>query len=282
MQRFSFWRRDRQQQPDQIGAKRHDGGSATIPIRDAERRRLSRLLTRRSNLEYDIADAETAFSPQNRWRERVEQLNDAVTQAEEDLEQLRAQRGSTPHVELPATAIEIDVQSTEPAQIALRVGTETFLFREELDWAERGHQVALPKLTQVSGDAGPLVPANLPDGVGELLESHLSNSFSIIAQEALRSTLDEESLPNLKLNDLVRPCEACGGWLDPLGRCPACTELNWQRQKINVALARLIDERNDVLADEERTRERLPVLRRQLQDVERDIEELRAKGVEPS
>ncbi len=254
---------------------------ATIPIRDAERRRLTRLLTRRNNIEYDIADAETSFMPQNRWTERVEQLNDAINQANEDLAQLRAQRGTTPHVELPPTDIEIQVQSTEPAQIAIRVGSDDFLYREEPDWAERGHQLALPKLTQASGDALQLVPANLDDSAKELLESHLTNSLSIIANEALRHTLDDEPLPNLTLADLVRPCEECGGWLDPLGRCPACTRLDWQRQEINAASARLVDERNDVMADMERARERLPVLRRQLQDADHDIEELRAKGVEP-
>ncbi|MGA7670223.1 MAG: hypothetical protein WBW04_07360 [Nitrolancea sp.] len=281
MQRFSFWRRDRQQQPTQPGAKRRDGGSATIPIRDAERRRLSRLLTRRTNIEYDIANAETAYMPQNRWTERVEQLNDAIGQAEEDLGQLRAERGTTPEVNFPATPIEIDVQSTEPAEIALRVGSATFVFREEVDWAERGHQLALPKLTQASGDASVLVPTTVEKAAKELLTSHLTNSLSIIANEALRHTLDDGPLPELTLSDLVRPCDECGGWLDPLGRCPACAELNWQRQEITAASARLVDERNDVMADLERARERLPVLRRQLQDAEHDIEELRAKGVEP-
>ncbi len=282
MQRFSFWRRARHQQPNQTGAERREGGSATIPIRDAERRRLTRLLTRRNNIEYDIADAETSFMPQNRWTERVEQLNDAISQANEDLAQLRAERGTTPQVEFSPTAIEIQVQSTEPAEIAIRVGSADFLYREEPDWAERGHQLALPKLTQASGNAWQWVPASLDERAKELLESHLTNSLSIIANEALRHTLDDEPLPNLTLADLVRPCDDCGGWLDPLGRCPACTELNWQRQQINAAAARLVDERNDVMADMERARERLPVLRRQLQDADHDIEELRAKGVEPA
>ncbi len=281
MQRFSFWRRDRHQDPDQSGSDQRQSGSATIPIRDAERRRLARLLTRHSNIEYDIAEAETAFMPRNRWTERLEQLNDAIGQAEEDLASLRAERGATPDVELPATPIEIDVESTDPAEIALRVGSAEFLFREELDWAERGHQLALPKLARVSGDALKLVPTGLNQSVKEQLASHLTNSLSIIANEALRHSLDEAALPDLTLADLVRPCDECGGWLDPLGRCPACVELNWKRQEIDAAAARLVDERNDVMADMERARERLPVLRRQYQDAEHDIEELRAKGVEP-
>ncbi len=101
---------------------------------------------------------------QNRWTERIEQLNDAIRQANEDIEGLTPSRHDLPTVHLPATPISIDVRSVDvPAEIGLTVGKERFVFREELDWAERGHQVALPKLKQVEGDVTPLVP----DGLAE-------------------------------------------------------------------------------------------------------------------
>ncbi len=114
----------------------------------------------------------------------------------------------------------------------------------------------------------------------ELVE-HLNNCMSVIANDALKRAANGEELNSFSLTDLARSCEQCGGWIDPIGRCPACAALDWQRNQIASATTRLIDERNDVYADLERARERLPVLRRQLQDAENDIEELRAKGVEP-
>jgi hypothetical protein len=281
MPRFNFWRKERDNPADPTSA-RSGSTSTTIPIRDAERRRLARLLVRKSNIEYDLTQAETAFMSQNRWTERIAQLEEAIDQANEDIEHLAPQPGDTPHVELPPTPIRVDVRSVDvPSEIAIQVGETMLLFREELDWAERGHQVALPKLTQVDGDVEALVPTGMGSELSQLLSTHLRNSFSVIANESLERTADGEPLLDMTLDDLVRPCEECGGWLDPLGRCPACTELDWKRNEIAAATTRLIDERNDVMADLERTRERLPVFRRQLQDVERDIAELRAKGVEP-
>ncbi len=282
MPRMNFWRRPETEQDRQ--AATGSGTSApspTVPIRDAERRRLQRLLVRKSSIEYDIAQAETAFMPSNRWTERIEQLDDAIEQANEDLERLRPRPGTTPDVRLPATPIEIDMRSVDvPAEIELRAGDHGFLFREELDWSERGHQVALPKLQQVEGSVDHLIPANLDGNARDFLTSHLTNSFSVIANTALKNAVNDESPGDFTLEDLTRPCEECGGWLDPLGRCPACAELDWQRNEIASATARLIDERNDAFSDMELARERLPVFRRQLQDVDSDIQELRTKGVE--
>lgn len=281
MPRMNFWRRPETDQDRQAATSGANATpSPTVPIRDAERRRLQRLMVRRSSIEFDIAQAETAFMPSNRWTERIEQLDDAIRQAEEDLERLSPQPGTTPDVRLPDTPIAIDVRSIDvPAEIELRAGKETFLFREELDWSERGHQVALPKLQQVEGSVEHLIPANLDGDARELLTSHLTNSLSVIANTALKNAVNQESPGDFTLEDLTRPCEECGGWLDPLGRCPACAELDWQRNQIASAAARLIDERNDTFADMELARERMPVFRRQLQDVNHDIQELREKGV---
>lgn len=218
----------------------------------------------------------------NRWTDRVEQLDDAISQANEDLAQLTPRHDATLPVALAPWPIVIDVRSTEiPAEITIRVGREMMRFCEDVDWSERGHQLALPTLRQVEGDVASLVSNDLGPDTRELLVSHLSNGFSIIANDSLRRAVEGEPLLDLTLDRLTQSCDRCGGWLDPLGRCSSCAELDWRRNQITAAIARLIDERDDVIADQERMRERLPVFRRQLQDVERDIDELRSKGVEP-
>ena len=284
MHRINFWRRDAHPGNEPTTDKIETTGSPsrTIPIRDAERRRLARLIARRSNLEFDLSRAESAFLPHNRWIERIEQLDEAIQQANDDVAHLVPQSSDIPTVQLPPTSIEISVISTaEPAALVLRVSGESLHYREEIDWSERGHQLALPTLVLFEGDVLSLIPPTIAETERSPLVDHLRNSFSIVANEALEHALDGEPLTALTLADLTRPCEQCGGWLDPKGRCPMCTQFEWQRNEIAEAAKRLFDERASTLGELDHTRERLPVIRRQIQEVDHDIAELRAKGVEP-
>jgi hypothetical protein len=279
MHRLNIWRREVQGDSEPNSAPQP---SLNVPIRDAERRRLARLENRRTNLEYDLTRAESAFLPHNRWTERIEQLEEAIAQANDDIAQLVPRPDDIPTVQLAAEPIAVDVVSTaEPAEIVLRTGGITFDYREEVDWAERGHQLELPTLALFEGDVPPLIPPTVDDTQRKRLIEHLRNSFSIVANEALERATDNEPLPELTLADITRPCTQCGGWLDPKGRCPACTQLDWQRDEIAEAAQRLAHERSEVIAEMEQARERLPVIRRQIQEVDHDIAELRAKGVEP-
>lgn len=284
MPRFDFWRRNRDDPGHQtVDASQIARSGSGAPIREAERRRLSRLISRRSAIEYDISQAESAFMPANRWNDRVDQLDEAIRQANEDLQHLRPARAIAPTVRLQPCPIRIDVRVVdESSEITISTLDTKLVFREEADWAERGHQLALPLLTQTEGDVDRLVPDGLPGDLRERIRVHLTNGFSIIASDALQRAADGAPPSEFQLDELTRPCDECGNWLDPLGRCPSCTELDWQRKQINSAADHLIDERNDVMAELERTRERLPVFRRQLQDIDKDIAELRAKGVDPS
>ena len=279
MHRLNIWRREVQGEREPSDSPRQ---SLNVPIRDAERRRLTRLETRRTNLEYDLSRAESAYLPHNRWTERVEQLDEAITQANDDIAALVPRPTDIPTVQLAPKPIDINIVSTaEPAEVVLSANGVTLDYREEVDWAERGHQLELPTLELFQGDVQPLIPATLDDTQRQRLTEHLRNSFSIVANEALERATDNEPLPTLTLADLTRPCLQCGGWLDPKGRCPACTQLDWQRDEIAEAAQRLAHERSEVTGEMEQARERLPVIRRQLQDVDHDIAELRAKGVEP-
>jgi hypothetical protein len=279
MHRLNIWRREVQREPDSNDTPQQ---SSIIPIRDAERRRLARLETRRTNLEFDLTRAESAFLPHNRWTERVEQLNEAIAQANDDIARLVPSPSDIPTVQLAPEPVAIEVVSTaEPAEVMIRAGSVTLDYRDEIDWAERGHQLELPTLALYQGDVQPLIPATLDNAQRERLDNHLRNSFSIVANEALERATDNEPLPALTLADLTRPCIECGGWLDPKGRCPACAQLDWQRDEIAEAGQRLAHERSEIIAEMEQARERLPVIRRQIQEVDLDIAELRAKGVEP-
>lgn len=252
-------------------------------IRDAERRRLRRLLQRQDDLTYDIAEAETTFYRENRWTERMHQLDDAIAQADADLRALRPDKRPGPPITFPETPIEVlNVRVADPASVSLRVGEVTLGYREELDWSERGHQLALPQLTHSEGSARSLVPPEVPDDEREPVESHIIHSLGILANEALECAVDAESPPSYTLADLGRPCPECGGLLDLRGRCPSCTALEWQHQEVREARERLRAERADVDDDLTRTRERLPILRRQLAETEADIAQLEAKGVEPA
>lgn len=252
-------------------------------IRDAERRALRRLLQRRENLRYDVARAEQAFQPENPWLERIGQLDAAIAQAEADLRTLRPTPASVPNLQLPATPVEVvAVQPADPVSVTLRAGSVTLRYDEEVDWAERGHQLALPELTHTDGDVTPLIPDTLDEEQRAALAAHLRTGFSIVAEEVLERAVDHEPLPSYTLAAMTRPCPDCGGWMDPKGRCPACTRLEQQRAEVRAALRRLRAERDDQQQDLARNRERLPVLQRQLIETEADIAKLEAKGVEPA
>lgn len=280
---MSWWPFQRREEP---AAAEGSGTPSAEPgqpyIRDAERRSLRRLLQRKSNLEYDLARAELAFQPENPWTERIEQLDAAIAQAEQDLAALRPTPREVARRQLPATPIEVvEVRTSGPAAVTLRAGDTTLHYQEEVDWAERGHQVALPQLTRASGDVESLVPADLPADERDALVTHLRQGFSIVAEEALERADAGDPPPTYTLADLTRPCPDCGGWQDPKGRCPACVELERRRQEVHAGLERLRAERDDQRQDMARYRDRLPIIRRQLAETEADIAKLQAKGVEP-
>lgn len=281
-----WWKLRRTEQPPPAGGRRaepgpREGGAAPL-IRDAERRSLRRLLQRRADLEYDLARAESARHAENEWTERIGQLDAAIAQAQADLAAVRPRPRTGPPLALPPASIAVvDVRPAEPATVVLRAGGVTLRYREELDWAERGHQLALPRLAREAGDVDALVPLDLPAEDRERFADHLRHSFAIIADEVLERTIDGGPLPGWTLADVSRPCADCGGWLDPKGRCPACVELDWQRQQIRSDADRLRHERDDVRRDLEQARERLPIVERQLAETEADIRELEDKGVEP-
>src|SRR5699024_5069408 len=118
-----------------------------------ERRALRRLLRRESDLQYDIQRAEEALSDENQWTERIEQLNQAIEQAMTDREAIEPEPDPVERPQLDPVAVEItDLQEAEPARITLKIADVEISYAEEIDWAERGHQVTLPELVRTDGD----------------------------------------------------------------------------------------------------------------------------------
>jgi hypothetical protein len=254
-------------------------------IRDAERRQLRRLLRRQDDLTYDLQRAEEALSDENQWTERIEQLNQAIEQAMADRSAIEPVQDPSepPRPQLDPVPVEVAaVREEEPASITLRIGTTELSYREEIDWAERGHNVTIPELRRVSGDVEPLLPALGSDTRAQELREHLRHSLSTYANQVLEHTAAGTSPPEMTLAAMTRTCSSCGGWLDQKDRCPICADLNWQRQEIDTDLRRLRKERDDVISDLERQRDRIPIVRRQLAETQADIKKLREKGVEPA
>jgi hypothetical protein len=268
-----------EEQHHQAGADEQQG----FHIRDAERRALRRLLKRQGDLEYDLQRAEEALSDENQWTDRIEQLNQAIEQAIADREAIEPKPEPVERPQLQPVPIEItDLQEAEPARITLRISSVEISYAEEIDWAERGHQVTMPELRRVDGDVEDLMPPLEDPNVQQELREHLRHSLAIYANQVLEHAAAGSEPPAMTLADMTRRCPDCGGWLDQKGRCPHCAELNWKREEIDADLHRLRKERDDVIQDLERQRERLPIVRRQLEETKSDIEKLRTKGVEPA
>ncbi len=277
-----WWRRKRgAQEPER--ASQEQGSPAVPVVRDAERRRLARLLRRREELSYDLALAEQALAEENRWTERLRELDSALAEVESQLAALEGASRREAEPALPVVPVEVVVElEGSPVTVRLTVAGASLRWMEEIDWAERGHQVAPARLRRVDGGAADVLEAVGYAEPSSSLVMTLEASLDQLAADALAAVRRERHWTPVTLADVVRPCPHCGGWIDLRGRCPTCTALEWQRQQLLLERNRLRRERGEVLRDWQRMRDRLPVIRRQLAEVEADIRQLEAKGVQPS
>lgn len=264
-----------EQEPDQPQQGFH--------IRDAERRSLRRLLKRENDLRYDLQRAEESLAAENQWTERIEQLNQAIEQAIADRGAIDPDPTPMNRPQLEPVPVEVsELQEAEPAKITLKIGATSIAYSEEIDWAERGHQVTIPELRRISGDVDDLLPELETVGLAQELREHLRHSLAIYANQVLEHAAEGSEPPAMTLADMTSRCPQCGGWLDQKARCPHCAELDWKRQQIENDLRRIRKERDEVIQDLERQRDRIPVIRRQLAETRADIEKLQEKGVEPA
>lgn len=244
----------------------------------AMQQRLDALRQRRDMAAYDLERAESARSPENPWRERMDLLDSSLATVEQDLAALDAAPKLTPFP-LPETPIsDIAVKLEEPVSIAFAIGPERFLWEEEIDWDQRGGPVVRGQVRQRSGDAAALVPDDTPAERRDELARHLRESVDVFALDLRDRALEGEPLPESPtLADLARPCPNCGDWLDWRGHCDSCAQRAWQRQNLRHEAARIAQERDDEESDRYKWAERLPVARKRLADIDVDIARLEGR-----
>ena len=252
---------------EERGKERASRRAATADERRAalQRQRLAIL--------YDIEQGELAASDDNPWQHRIELLTEALATVEEDLRR-SAETPRSPWHPLPETPVSnISVElAHDLATIAFAIGDHPFVYAEERDWAERGHQLARPELEHVTGDVAPLVPPDTPAELREPLARHLRESLFVFATDLRERTLDDAPLPERPtLADMGRPCPACGGWLDWRGRCETCTARKARQQNLRREQTRLLAERASEAEERHRLVERLPIARRRLADLDAEV-----------
>jgi len=246
---------------------------AADPIDPAVReRRRQRLERRIRELGYDVARAESALAAENRWSERVHEIDQAIEQTRADVERILQAEAPFPPFPLPAWLVTVEqINAGEPSEVRFRVGDVPFRYSEEVDWAERGHQKAELVLRRREGAIDALIPAELPTERRPALKEHLAHSLAAFAVQLRDDALLGRTTSAVTLADLATPCPVCGGWRDLRGRCLECQRREWEAQGLRAEIERLLDERNSQLEEVQRWRESLPILRRQLQQAEAEI-----------
>lgn len=251
-----------------VGRPRADADDPAV--RERRRQRLER---RVKDLGHDITRAESALQAENRWSERVSELDQAIAQTRSDLEAV--QQPDVVHTPWPLPAWPVVIEQIEPGEpsvVRFRVGELPFHYSEEVDWAERGHQKAELVLRRRAGDIEALIPPDTPPERRAALAEHLAHSLAALAVQLRDDALVGSPPTNVSLAELASPCPVCGGWRDLRGRCLEDQRRAWEAQGLRAELERLLDERNSRLEEAQRWRESLPVLRRQLQQTEEELQ----------
>jgi len=261
----------------QMMASRTAGHQQTSDTQD--QRRIAGLRRQRLAILYDIEQGELAAAAENPWTDRIALLGEALETVATDLA-TSAQVEPGPWHPLPAEPIAIErLEAGDVATVVLAAGGERFLYTEEPDWAERGHQVARSELGLRAGVAGRLVPEDTPAALRQALADHLADSLFVLATDLRDRALDDEPLPEEPtLADLARPCPTCGGWTDWRGTCQACARRNAAIAALKREESRLLDERQREADERNRLVEGLPIARRRQRDVATELARLGDTG----
>lgn len=237
---------------------------------------------KRQAIEFDVEQGELATEQDNPWTHRIGLLTEALEIVEQDIRAVETVEREPFHP-LPATPIEqIDVRRDDGAvSVSFTIGGNRFAYAEVLDWAERGHQVAPPEFRPVETQIDALIPTDIPRDLVEPLRRHLVDSLAVFATDLRDRALDNEPLPqDPTLTVLAKPCPTCGGWTDWRGRCDACTRRKAEGQNLLQERNRLLRERSAEAEERHRLADRLPIARRRLLDIEREIDAFERSAAE--
>lgn len=230
---------------------------------------------RRMSIQFDIDQGELALDAENPWTHRIALLTEALGNVEAELATSRV-IAPQPFHPLPALPIEhVTVSEAEPYRVTFSIAGEAFAWQERLDWIERGGLLAQPEFVREEGEVTALVPADTPEALRDALNGHLEGSVTAFAVALRDARLNETELPTLAtLADLAQPCPVCGGWTEWNGHCNACAVRKVNEQALFAERQHLMRERSAEAEERHRLGERLPLARRRLADLEREIASL--------
>ena len=254
---------------------RTDLVGGALPTDHVEASRVGALRKRRDGVLFDVEQATLAGESTNPWLERIATIDEAARAVEADLTRIAKAELVTPGVELSITPVEIVQAVDDPApRVEILVGDVELIYVEDLDWAERGTQIARTELHLESGDIGRLVPADVIGSDRDELRDVLGDSLFSIATAAP----DQPLWPVHPLRNLARPDAEFGGWVDISGNSPRRRARVVRTGELTAELERLRAERDKELEEMARWRERLPIAQRRLRDVDEQIAAALATG----
>jgi hypothetical protein len=263
-------------EPRRFSARpRTDLVNPAVTADPAKAEKLARLRRRREAVLFDVEQSEMASGPDNAWQERVALIDEALASVRADRDRLVAEK-QPPGAPLdPVPISDISVSEGPPPVVRFRVGGEQFTYEEDLDWAERGFQLARSELQSRSGDPAALIPAGFPHDQRDALLEHLTGSLFVFASDLRDRALAGQPLPvGVTLSDLTRPDTEHGGWLDWHGNSPEGTRKQIKLRENEAEEQRLLEERARELEEMARFADRLPIALRRLADVDAEIASL--------
>lgn len=276
MDRLRFWKKSVPVESEQANPAtvtrfgvqpRTDVGSAGLPADPAEAARVQRLRRRREQLQNEVQAALDASNETNRWRSEIALIDQAIAEISTDLDIVPVRNGPTGFAVEPVPIALTGFDEQPVIRLTFRIGLEAFLLAEDLDWAERGFQLARSDLHIENGDFANLVsdPA---------LVKHLQGSLLVYGTDVRERLIEGMDVPAASLADLARPSDEFGGWLDWAGHSSFAQERELRMQGMRAEITRLENERATLIAEEARTAESLPFAQRRLAEVDAELASL--------
>ena len=282
MSRWKFWEKPPEHpapepKPEpQLRVRPRTDVLAVSPNLDPEQAsRLRRLRQRRASVLYDVERAEEATQPENQWTQRIALVDETIKGVQADLAALDDERvpAGSP---LPPTPIEqISISLEPPPSVSFAIDGERFDYSEDLDWAERGFQIARSELIRRSGDVDQLIPTTITGDERARLADHLTGSLFAFATDLRDRAIDGKPAPeHATLADLAKPSPEHGGWLDWTGESPERTRRDLKRAELAAELERFRAEQAREREERARWEDRLPIARRRLAEIDAEINSL--------
>ncbi len=252
---------------------RTDLVGGALPADRVEASKINALRKRRDGVLFDVEQATLAGEADNPWLERVATIDEAVRAVEADLARLERPEPAEPGARLPAAPVTVTEVAVEPSpRVVITIGETELVYVEDLDWAERGFQLARTELHLDSGDISAVSPGNVAEGDRDALREVLGDSLFSLATAARDRASGAAVGPSVRsLDELAIPDAAFGGWRDVNGSSPRRRAHAVRVGELTAELERLRSERDRELEEMARWRARLPVAQRRLRDVDEQI-----------